>query len=409
MATAARHALFALLRGLSLLAWAWAIPAAPRDWLLAAVPDSPRVVEGVVGGVATITLQNGLASRTFALVPTPPPPPPAPPPAPPSPCPPSCTGCTSGSCSKGCTCCANPGGRQVHGPNPGEVYPYFGKPCVQQSDCGQCALDDTCTCLPVSTTVPGGARCCKGKQARTPAAAPAHGGGGGGPAANRSVGFATIALSRSGHAGREHDTGAQLLRATVPEAHVVLDGVPYDVGGLTGQTEYAFLNTTLLAGFGLPAGAFRYAGHRTGTPRQRYAWTPGERFSDPTLAWPPRGITLEIDFVAPSTARASHRAVTVTVVYAMYANLPLYEKWVVVTNAAPGVVVVDQLTTDLLYLTNEAMGHVQKSSTVLYNKARVGCFALILLASPTRDVTNTPPCPPGTCGEPNEIDVVGWP
>jgi hypothetical protein len=58
----------------------------------------------------------------------------------------------------------------------------------------------------------------------------------------------------------------------------------------------------------------------------------GTRFSDPTLSWPPRGITLEIDFEAPESAPPPHNAVVITVVYSMYNGIPLYEKHVVVTS-----------------------------------------------------------------------------
>ena len=326
----------------------------PNDWLLGAVPHRAEVVEGQLEGVPTLTLQNGLVARTFALLPpnhappTPPHPPPPPTP-PPAPCPASCTGCgcsPTGPCGP---CCANPGGRIVHGPDPAEVYPYYGKPCGQQSDCGQCTLDHACTCLPV-TAAPDSPKCCK-KGAPPPPAPPAG--------SNRTA-FATVALSRAGYAGREHDTGAQLLRTSSPEAQIVLDGLAYDVGGLSGQTEFAFLNMSLLAGFEAAPGAFHYTGHRVGMPQTRYAWTPGERFSDPTLSWPPKGTTLEIDFGAPSSAPAAHQGVVVTVVYAMYDGLPLYAKWAVVSNDGAhgnGTVVVDALTTELLYVTTEAMGY----------------------------------------------------
>ena len=55
----------------------------------------------------------------------------------------------------------------------------------------------------------------------------------------------------------------------------------------------------------------------------------------------------EIDFVAPAAAPAAHRAVTVTVVYAMFDGLPAYEKHVVV-RAAGAKVRVDALTTALV-------------------------------------------------------------
>ena len=44
------------------------------------------------------------------------------------------------------------------------------------------------------------------------------------------------------------------------------------------------------------------------------------------------GVRLEIDFVAPEDAPAAHRGVTVTVVYALFDGLPVYEKHVRVAN-----------------------------------------------------------------------------
>ena len=116
--------------------------AVSSDWLLTAVPTAPSVSDGTLGGVATISLENGLISRTFAIVPgVPTPPPPPPPPGIPCPPPPQCT-----TCGNRTHCCPNPGNKSHHGPNAGEVYPYFGMPCDQQSDCAECTcfLHPTC-------------------------------------------------------------------------------------------------------------------------------------------------------------------------------------------------------------------------------------------------------------------------
>jgi hypothetical protein len=53
----------------------------------------------------------------------------------------------------------------------------------------------------------------------------------------------------------------------------------YNVGGLVGQTEFAFLNMTLLKGFVADSNAFHYARHRTGLPTKRFDWVPGAPLS----------------------------------------------------------------------------------------------------------------------------------
>ena len=42
-------------------------------------------------------------------------------------------------------CGFNPGGAVVRRKD-NSTYPYFGMPCVQDTDCGDCDLDATCTC-----------------------------------------------------------------------------------------------------------------------------------------------------------------------------------------------------------------------------------------------------------------------
>jgi hypothetical protein len=139
-----------------------------------------------------------------------------------------------------------------------------------------------------------------------------------------------------------------------------LDSIDYTIGGLTGQTNFAFVNDSLLDTlYSAPGNVFTYKTHRTGgAPAPRFAWTPGMRFSDATASWPPKGVSLEIDFTAPACAPIEHQSVVVTVVYAVYDGLPVYEKHIVVANrGGTKSVVVQNLTTDVLYATNEALGY----------------------------------------------------
>jgi hypothetical protein len=298
-------------------------PIQADDWLVHAPLQAPAVAHGTLGGVPTLTLSNGLISRVFAL-----------------PAPTTALGDAAGS-----EVCPNPGGRLITRPD-GSTYPYYGLSCVAETDCGQCASEGKCQCCPYTADV--NPKCCKPTANCTTPPRPSI----------NVTGFATVGLSRVGHAGREADTGAQLLRASSPEATVRLDGVRYDVGGLDGQVDLAFLNASLLADL-RPKAGFHYQAHRTAsTTTARYEWTPGDRHSDATLAWPPLGLTLEVDFAAPASAPAAHQSVTITVVYEIFTGVPAYSKWVRVTNAEGATaVVVDELSTELLYATNEAMGY----------------------------------------------------
>ena len=308
-------------------------PTQADDWLVSWRPEPARLSTGSLGGIPTLTLTNGLISRTFAM--------------------PQPTKLPEDDVAvvDNPQACPNPGGRNITRPG-GSQYPYYGLLCSVGSDCGQCNGDGKCLCCPIpNQTAAQHGKCCQPKlplQQHCAAGPP--------PAPVDYVGFATVGLSRVGHAGREADTGAQLLRASAPEATVVLDGVVYPVGGLLGQEDFAFFNTSLLHTLRVDPAAFVYKSHRTRAPQARFPWTPGVRHSD-AAAWPPLGLTLELDFAPPPGAPAAHKDVLVTVSYEFYDGVPLYAKWVTVSNHGASKVVVNRMTTELLYATNEALGY----------------------------------------------------
>lgn len=129
--------------------------------------DDPIVVPrgGAAPGMGEPVLNVSYSDQKDRFAPNPPAPPPLPVPPPP-PCPTNCTAfCHTNSvpCANCTACgyCANPGGRIVHGPDQGEIYPYYGNPCHQQSDCRQCALDRTCTCTAIVSPAGQERSCCK--------------------------------------------------------------------------------------------------------------------------------------------------------------------------------------------------------------------------------------------------------
>ena len=310
-------------------------PTQADDWLVNWQPGPVTLGAGSLGGIPTLTLTNGLISRTFAM---------------PKPKMPEDDVAAVGAAAAPAVC-PNPGGRNVT--HPGGQYPYYGLACGTESDCGQCANDRTCLCCPIPNhTAAQHGKCCQHKHLLQQ-----HCSAGPPPAPVGYAGFATVALSRVGHAGHEADTGVQLLRASAPEATIALDGVVYPVGGLLGQEDFAFFNTSLLHTLRVDPAAFVYRSHRTRAPQERFPWTPGVRHSDATAAWPPLGLTLELDFVAPPGVPAAHKDVLVTVSYEVYEGVPLYAKWVTVTNHGAHKVVVSRMTTELLYATNEALGY----------------------------------------------------
>lgn len=134
------------------------------------------------------------------------------------------------------------------------------------------------------------------------------------------------------------------LRGVKPEAVVELDGKRYEIGGLKGQPNYAFLQPDWIPALKADPGAFRYVGHAVGQPVERMAWK-RVRHHAPGVQWPPSGVTLRLDFVGPEGPAAGVR---VSVHYELYDGIPCYSKWITLSNAGPHAIRVDRYSSDLL-------------------------------------------------------------
>ena len=145
-------------------------------------------------------------------------------------------------------------------------------------------------------------------------------------------------------------TGRALLRAVQPEAKVTLDGVEYDVGGLVGQPNLAYLDPRWLDGLEAAPDAWRVTGYEVGEPAERLAWA-RVRHHAPGVSWPPAGVALRLDFAPPAGTAAGAAAlegITVSVHYELYDGVPVLAKWLTVSNGAGRTVRVDDFSVERL-------------------------------------------------------------
>ena len=101
--------------------------------------------------------------------------------------------------------------------------------------------------------------------------------------------FACVGLDR----GR-----TALLRAVRPEARVQIDGQWHDVGGLVGQPNHAYLDPAWLEDMGRDPDAWAMRSFTIGEPHERMQWA-RVRHHAPDVRWPPAGVALHVEFVAP--------------------------------------------------------------------------------------------------------------
>ena len=152
---------------------------------------------------------------------------------------------------------------------------------------------------------------------------------------------ATVALDHLG-------TGESLLRGVKPEAVIELDGRRFDIGGLKGQRNYAFLRPEWIDQLRADAAAFRFISYEVGQPKERMAWKRA-RHHAPDAKWPPDGVTLRLDFAPPLPTNGTVAAnLRVSVHYELYDGLPCYSKWITVSNGTDKVVRVDRFSSEVL-------------------------------------------------------------
>lgn len=155
-------------------------------------------------------------------------------------------------------------------------------------------------------------------------------------------GCATVALD-------DLMTGRSLLRSVRPEALVTINGREYAAGGLLGQPNHAFLAPEWLAALKPDPKALRLVGVEIGQPEERLGWK-RVRHHAPGAVWPPKGVAVRLDFAPPD----GQGAFKVSVHYELYDGIPVWSKWLTVTNGSDQPVRVDRFTSELLAVIEQA-------------------------------------------------------
>ncbi len=146
-------------------------------------------------------------------------------------------------------------------------------------------------------------------------------------------------------------TGRQLLRAISPEGRLIIDGKNYNIGGLYGQHQKAYLLPQWIDGFTAGANDFKYAGFTVGPiiPQLRYKkrfWASDSRYGT--------GKTISFHFIPGAHELAG---LEVWVNYELYDGLPLIVKSLTIKNNSDKRFKLDRVV-------NEVLGLVEEDSAV---------------------------------------------
>ncbi len=138
-------------------------------------------------------------------------------------------------------------------------------------------------------------------------------------------------------------TGASLIRGVKPEAIVSLDGTAFNVGGLTGQPEYAYLLPEWVNQLQAEPGSFRGVGFATGPTQAPFGWK--RKRHAVNLPWPPPGSALHFVYRSSETKLAGFE---IQVHYELYDGLPVLGKWLTIQNGTDHAVTLNSFTSELL-------------------------------------------------------------
>ncbi len=120
-------------------------------------------------------------------------------------------------------------------------------------------------------------------------------------------------------------TGESMLRAVKPEAVIEIDGHVWNIGGLVGQPNLAFLRPDWLDGMTSDPNAFQFKKVSIGTPEAPISWKRNRHAAG--SAWPPKGTSVELEFEHHSLP-----GVGVFVRYEMFDGIPAMMKRIEVRN-----------------------------------------------------------------------------
>ena len=157
-------------------------------------------------------------------------------------------------------------------------------------------------------------------------------------------------------------TGNTLLRAIKPEAVLAINGNEYEVGGLQGQPDYAYLDSDWIADLTSDENAFQFREYRVGKPEIRYPWV--HRRSTTSSVYPPEGVQLTVVFSPPPSANS----LQVCVHYELYQGIPALSKWLTIHNESQEPIQLDALNCEILAVNEQEKHRLHVESDYAFSK-----------------------------------------
>lgn len=137
--------------------------------------------------------------------------------------------------------------------------------------------------------------------------------------------------------------GTTIIRAIKPEAIVSLDGTEYEIGGLTGQPDHAYLLPEWIDEMQRSPSSFRCVGLATRGIEAPFEWKQKRHATN--QSWPPSGVGLQFYYESPEEALSGIRVV---IHYELYDSIPVLCKWMTIENGSDKSFTVDSFRSEVL-------------------------------------------------------------
>lgn len=141
--------------------------------------------------------------------------------------------------------------------------------------------------------------------------------------------------------------GQQLLRTVKPEARITLNGKNYNIGGLYGQKENAYLLPEWVDQLKTSDSAFHYTRYSITEIKPYLNWKTSMWTGNKKNA---QGKTISFHFASSLPAL---KGLEVSVHYAIYDGIPLINKWITLQNNTDREVMLDQAVNEILAVVEE--------------------------------------------------------
>jgi hypothetical protein len=147
-------------------------------------------------------------------------------------------------------------------------------------------------------------------------------------------------------------SGQELLRSIEPEARLIFNGISYNIGGLSGQKEKAYLRLEVENNLQKKDSDFVFTNYSISDIKPFINWKPNTWLTNANQA---KGKSVTLHFISNLPAL---KKILVQVHYELYDGLPLMTKWVSIENKSNASVKINRVV-------NEVLGLVEEESAVV--------------------------------------------